>query len=323
VNCTLKAPRAPVNRLSRSPFGGTTPWTRRASAARQIPSFGGLHNGGDLGFGRDGYLYVSVGDGGCDYADDSGCQDENDPRATGTCCFGKILRLTPSGGIPTGNPFRGPRTARCARTGRTVPGKTCREAYAVGLRNPFRFAFDPYAAHTSFLIKNVGGSVWEEINRSRIGADYGWPARGTVPSRDGHAVRAPGRPRGPDLLLPPRGRLRGYHRRGLRPARHLAQALSRALLFADYVLRQDLAAGAEGLRLRHRGVRGRSRPGHRHGLRPSWFGSGPLLHPLARRQFEVRRIAYTGEPEGRFGRCRAGARAVGCPARLLHPALPA
>ena len=53
----------------------------------------------------------------------------------------------------------------------------CREAFAWGLRNPFRFAFDPDAAGTSFRVNDVGQNAWEEIDRGTRGADYGWNVR--------------------------------------------------------------------------------------------------------------------------------------------------
>jgi glucose/arabinose dehydrogenase/PKD repeat protein len=142
-----------------------------------IPSWGGNHNAGDLRFGKDGYLYVSVGDGGCDYAGDSGCGGSNDASRDQHVLIGKILRLTPGGGIPPGNPFQGADSARCNLTGRTDAGKKCQETYAWGLRNPFRIAFDPDAAGTRFYVNDVGQNLWEEVDLGQVGADYGWNVR--------------------------------------------------------------------------------------------------------------------------------------------------
>src|SRR5262249_14039392 len=69
-----------------------------------IPSPSGIHNAGDLHFGRDGYLYISVGDGGCDYNGDSGCAGANDASRDQNVLVGKILRITSTGGIPPSNP---------------------------------------------------------------------------------------------------------------------------------------------------------------------------------------------------------------------------
>ena len=77
--CPSSTSKAPVNRVSRFTLGPNNlvrPESEKV-LLDNIPSAGN-HNSGDLGFGKDGYLYVSVGDGGCDYARDSGCLNEND-----------------------------------------------------------------------------------------------------------------------------------------------------------------------------------------------------------------------------------------------------
>jgi glucose/arabinose dehydrogenase len=139
-----------------------------------IPSPNGNHNAGDLGFGKDGYLYASVGDGGCDYAGDSGCQELNDAPRDRHVLLGKVMRITRDGAIPPGNPYTGSDSARCNQTGRTDPGKNCQETFAWGLRNPFKFAFDPDASGTRLFINDVGMNRWEEIDLGTAGADYGW-----------------------------------------------------------------------------------------------------------------------------------------------------
>ena len=141
-----------------------------------IPSPAGNHNAGDLHFAKDGYLYVSVGDGGCDY-DGGGCAGGNDASRDQFILLGKILRITSTGGIPSSNPFVGTGTARCAATGRTTAGNKCQETYAWGLRNPFRITFDPNAAGTRFFINDTGQNDWEEVDQGVAGADYGWNVR--------------------------------------------------------------------------------------------------------------------------------------------------
>ncbi len=177
--CALAAPpNGPVNRVSSFVLeGDTIDPASETVLIDGIPSTGGNHNGGHLQFGRDGHLYVSVGDGGCDYAGDSGCAVANDAARDRNVLLGKVLRITADGGIPADNPFLGAGTARCNETGIAAPGQICQETYAWGLRNPFRLGFDTNAAGTRFLINDVGQSAWEEIDEGRPGADYGWNRR--------------------------------------------------------------------------------------------------------------------------------------------------
>jgi glucose/arabinose dehydrogenase len=178
-NCTLNIANGAVNRVSRFRLTSAHAIDRASELILidNIPSRGGGHNAGDLQFGRDGNLYISVGDGGCDYSGDSGCAALNDAARDRHALVGKILRITPAGGIPPDNPFLGTGTVRCNLTGRTQPGLICQETFAWGLRNPFRMGFDPNAAGTRFFINDVGQNHWEEINDGIAGADYGWNVR--------------------------------------------------------------------------------------------------------------------------------------------------
>jgi glucose/arabinose dehydrogenase len=135
------------------------------------------HNGGNLVFGPDGYLYVGLGDGG------SG----GDPHGNGqslSTLLGKMLRIDPqlSGEapyrIPSDNPFVGREDARPA-------------IWAYGLRNPWRYSFDRLTG--DLWIGDVGQSAWEEIDRQPAGSsggeNYGWnlaegahPFAGDVPA---------------------------------------------------------------------------------------------------------------------------------------------
>jgi glucose/arabinose dehydrogenase/PKD repeat protein len=169
----------PVNRVSRFTLDSNGA-NKINSATEQIlidniPSLNGNHNGGDLHFGADGNLYISVGDGGCDYYDPSGCAENNNAARDRHTLLGKILRITPDGGIPADNPFTGNGTARCNVTGGTTSGTICQETFAWGLRNPFRIAFKP--GTSEFYINDVGQRTWEEIDIGVKGADYGWNAR--------------------------------------------------------------------------------------------------------------------------------------------------
>ena len=102
------------------------------------------HNGGDLNFGPDGYLYIFMGDGGG--AGHNRAQQIIDNK------FGKILRIDVDGGtpyaIPPDNPYVG------------VPGDD--EIWVVGLRNPWRCNFDPLTG--DLYLADVGSESWEEIN---------------------------------------------------------------------------------------------------------------------------------------------------------------
>ena len=167
-----------VNRVSRWVLGDDNTASGEVILLDRIHSPAGNHNGGDVNFGKDGHLYVSIGDGGCDYASPSNCGGSNDAARDRHVMLGKILRITREPGVlPADNPFLGAGTGACATTGSTTPGNWCQEIFATGLRNPFRMAFDPNAAGTRFYINDVGQSAWEEIDLGAAGADYGWNVR--------------------------------------------------------------------------------------------------------------------------------------------------
>jgi glucose/arabinose dehydrogenase/PKD repeat protein len=176
---TTTGSNTPVNRVSRFTLGNNDVVDPASETILldNIPSPTGLHNSGDVQFGKDGYLYVTVGDGSCDFRLDSGCGPINDAAHDLSAPNGKVLRITSSGGIPPGNPFQGAGTQRCNVDGFAEPPTRCREIFASGLRNPWRLAFDPNAAGTSFYINDVGLSKWEEIDVGANGADYGWNVR--------------------------------------------------------------------------------------------------------------------------------------------------
>jgi glucose/arabinose dehydrogenase len=142
-----------------------------------IPSRSGQNNGGDLHFGADGLLYVSVGDGQCRLAaaESARCGADNNNARFGSTLLGKILRIAPDGSIPPGNPYipvSGSR--RCGQPGAGVAGGygPCQETFAAGLRHPTRFAVRP--GTSELYVNDRGLDTWEEIDRGRAGADYGW-----------------------------------------------------------------------------------------------------------------------------------------------------
>lgn len=124
------------------------------------------HNGGDLAFGPDGFLYIGMGDGG--YGDDPERRSLNVGQL-----LGKILRIDVTASdalpytIPSDNPFVGVEGARA-------------EIWSVGVRNPWRFNFDP--ATGDLWIGEVGQGEWEEIDLVRAadgggrGVNFGWSA---------------------------------------------------------------------------------------------------------------------------------------------------
>ncbi len=119
------------------------------------------HNGGQIAFGPDGYLYIGTGDGG-GAGDPQG--NAQDPGSS----LGKILRIDVRSrvlpyGIPDDNPFRNREGYRP-------------EIWALGLRNPWRFSFDRSTG--DLYIGDVGQKLWEEIDVSPAGtpggANFGW-----------------------------------------------------------------------------------------------------------------------------------------------------
>ena len=152
--------RSVISRFSVTPGD---PGKADASSEKQImviPQPYSNHNGGHLVFGPDGYLYVGVGDGG----------SANDPQGHGqdrTTLLGTILRIDVStldseGGyaVPPDNPFAG------------EGGGVREEIWAYGLRNPWRFNFDP--ATGDLWAADVGQNAWEEVHLILPGRNYGW-----------------------------------------------------------------------------------------------------------------------------------------------------
>jgi glucose/arabinose dehydrogenase len=110
------------------------------------------HNGGAIHFGKDGKLYVAVGE---------NANPEN--AQTLRNLLGKMLRINKNGTIPADNPYF---------ANENVVGKN-KAIWARGLRNPYSFAVQPGTGRIH--INDVGQKTWEEINRGVKGANYGWP----------------------------------------------------------------------------------------------------------------------------------------------------
>ncbi|HJQ20159.1 MAG TPA: PQQ-dependent sugar dehydrogenase [Gemmatimonadaceae bacterium] len=158
VNYTDPQGNTKVERYHASPTSDVADATSGFSILAVAQPFAN-HNGGDVVFGADGMLYVGMGDGG------SG----GDPQGNGqnkSTLLGKLLRLDVDGGtpyrVPSDNPFVGQAGARG-------------EIWALGLRNPWRFAFDRVGG--TLYIADVGQGSYEEVNvvpATTAGVNYGW-----------------------------------------------------------------------------------------------------------------------------------------------------
>ncbi len=128
----------------------------------EVPQPWGNHNGGTVMFGKDGHLYVGIGDGGA----------SNDPHENGQnkmTLLASIIRIDPNNkangknySIPPDNPFVGDESARP-------------EIWAIGLRNPWRMSFDKETGE--LWVGDVGQNKWEEVDIVHKGQNYGWNAR--------------------------------------------------------------------------------------------------------------------------------------------------
>ena len=133
------------NRVVRMPLGGSTGHHRIGAPTNILTGIpkGTFHNGGRLAFGPDGMLYITAGD-----------ATNGDNAQNLKSLGGKILRVTPSGGIPADNPF---------------PGSP---VWSYGHRNPQGIAWD---SHGTMWASEFGQDTWDELNIIRSGKDYGWP----------------------------------------------------------------------------------------------------------------------------------------------------
>jgi glucose/arabinose dehydrogenase len=141
------------NRVSRFTASSANPDQAQAGSELVLLNLESLttniHNAGAIHFGNDGKLYIATGDNGVS----SNAQSLSSR-------LGKILRINSDGSIPPDNPFFS--TVGAAK-----------EIWALGLRNPFTFAFE--AGSSAMYINDVGNNAWEEINQGISGGNYGWP----------------------------------------------------------------------------------------------------------------------------------------------------
>ena len=135
---------ATENRIERMPLAGSPGNYSLGVSALVLDSIprASNHNGGRIAFGPDGLLYATAGDAGS-------AGNAQNLNSLG----GKILRLTPTGGVPPGNPF-----------------KTL--IYSYGHRNPQGLAWD---SRGQLWASEFGQNTWDELNRIVPGGNYGWP----------------------------------------------------------------------------------------------------------------------------------------------------
>jgi uncharacterized repeat protein (TIGR03806 family) len=170
VNYTDRQTRSITSEFT-SPDGGLTlnPASERVLLTVDKPFDN--HNGGQLNFGPDGFLYLGLGDGG-------GGGDPQENAQNPMRLLGKMLRIDvdsrPGGqpyGLPADNMFPG--NPRCNVNGSGT--QACPEIYAMGLRNPWRWSFDRQTG--TQWVADVGQGSWEEIDILTRGGNYGWDNR--------------------------------------------------------------------------------------------------------------------------------------------------
>lgn len=154
--------------------GGVTLDTTTEQRILAVRQSGLQHVMDDLQFGSDGFLYITIGDGGFTPTDPA------HPSQNLNILDGKVLRIDIDGStgsanyrIPATNPF--PTGQLCGANG---PGTiSCGEIYAYGLRNPWRFSIDTNVSPQRIYVADVGLNAIEEVNQVVSGGNYGWNCR--------------------------------------------------------------------------------------------------------------------------------------------------
>lgn len=164
--------------------GDDPPRLDMAGAEEILSTVSGGHNGGNLRFGTDGYLYLGLGD--------AEVPEPPDPRVTGqdiSDLLASVVRIDvdrPSGGRPYGIPDDNPFVGQAGARG---------EVWAYGFRNPWRLSF---SSDGELWVGDVGWELWESVIRVERGGNYGWSL-----TEGGRQDVRPDRLRGPTPVLPP------------------------------------------------------------------------------------------------------------------------
>ena len=157
------------SRISRfqSTDGGLTVMAASEQIVLEMPQPFSNHNGGNLAFGPDGFLYAAFGDGGSGGDPQENGQNQNN-------LLGTIIRLDINSAAPYAIPPLNPNALNpiCTMGFGVLP---CPEIFAYGLRNPWKFSFD--SATGDLWVGDVGQGAWEEVDRVELGMNYGWNDR--------------------------------------------------------------------------------------------------------------------------------------------------
>ncbi len=153
----------------RSNDGGITLDNIMEDIILTIPQDAMNHNGGQIGFGPDGFLYAGWGDGG-------GANDPNNRGQVTTNLLGTFTRIDVDGGMPYAIPADNPFAANAANPcPQGFGGGNCPEIFAWGMRNPWRWSFDSQTG--ALWVGDVGQGQWEEVDRIENDGNYGWNIR--------------------------------------------------------------------------------------------------------------------------------------------------
>ena len=220
-----RTPNQPANQVGRFVLPDTNvidPASEKVIVGNII-SASAHHVGGDLEFGADDFLYITVGDGVCSVRGEQRCGVLNTNPQDRAVPQGKVLRVGRAGRAAATNPYVGKPGGRRCTDPAGIPAGTgpCKEIYAMGFRNPFRFARKP--GTSIFFVNDVGERTWEEVDRLDPGQELRVEqARGLLRHRLDHRLRPGPRTAGPDPRLPAQGQLPIGDRRRVRARRPVA-----------------------------------------------------------------------------------------------------